>query len=136
MGCRGPLWRRDALRAALLQHWWGNDYVQSHAALRQQPRGGPPHAVPVRDAGPCGGIRNVSLHRLDELLDRYPPITRVAELAADPSAHDIDVHALLGTHPLVAHRIRSATTTPLLVLTPTGSGADDMAAALQDFAPD
>jgi transcription-repair coupling factor (superfamily II helicase) len=78
----------------------------------------------------------VSLHRLDELLDRYPPITRVAELAADPSAHDIDVHALLGTHPLVAHRIRSATTTPLLVLTPTGSGADDMAAALQDFAPD
>ncbi len=78
----------------------------------------------------------MSLRQLDELLDRYPPIIRVGELAADPSAHDIDVHALLGTHPVITHRIRHASNTPVLVLTPTGSGADDMAAALRDFAPE
>ena len=46
------------------------------------------------------------------------------------------MHADVGMHAITASRIKRSTTNPILVLTATGSGADDMAAAIGDFAPD
>ena len=46
------------------------------------------------------------------------------------------MHADLGMHAITVSRIKRSTTNPILVLTATGSGADDMAAAIGDFAPD
>ena len=46
------------------------------------------------------------------------------------------MHAELGMHAITVSRIKQSTTKPILVLTATGSGADDMAAAIGDFEPD
>jgi transcription-repair coupling factor (superfamily II helicase) len=78
----------------------------------------------------------VSLQGLNESLDRYPPIIRIAELAADSAAELIDVHALAAAHPLVVAAIRRSSDAPVLLLTATGSGADSLAASLSDFLPD
>ena len=78
----------------------------------------------------------MSLRGLVDDLDRHPPFVRVDELASDATAQDVDVHADLGMHAITVSRIKRSTTNPILVLTATGSGADDMAAAIGDFAPD
>ena len=77
----------------------------------------------------------MSLRGLVDDLDRHPPYVRVDQLASDATAQDVDVHADLGVHAITVSRIKRSTTNPILVLTATGSGADDMAAAIGDFAP-
>jgi len=78
----------------------------------------------------------VSLQGLNQFLDRYPPIIRIGELAADSAAELIDVHALAAAHPLVVAAISRSSDAPVLLLTATGSGADSLAASLSDFLPD
>ena len=78
----------------------------------------------------------MSLRGVLDTLVRQPPFIRLGELANDASASQIDVHGPTSTHPLVAAAIRRSSGAPLLIVTATGHGADDMAAMVRDYAPD
>lgn len=71
-----------------------------------------------------------------DILERQPPFIRIRELAADTSASLVDVHGPASTHPVVGAAVRRATGTPVLVITTTGQGAEDMAAMLGDYLPE
>jgi hypothetical protein len=75
----------------------------------------------------------VSLRGILDLLERQPPFRRIDELAADPSATLVDVHAPTSTHPLVAACLQRVAEAPLLLVTASGQGAEDMAMMLRDY---
>ena len=77
----------------------------------------------------------MSLCGLLDILERQQPFTRLHELATDPSASLIDVHGPASTHPLVTAVIERVSEAPLLLVTASGQGAEDMAAMVRDYAP-
>lgn len=77
----------------------------------------------------------MSLSGILELLAQYPPIVRIGELAQDPSAALLDVHAPTSAHPLVAAALIHATQAPALIITASGQSAEDVAAMVRDFVP-
>jgi len=78
----------------------------------------------------------VSLHGIVELLQDYPPVSRLGELCADAGVEHADVLAPLGAHPLIAALIARSTGAPLLVITTSGQGAEDFANMICDFLPE
>lgn len=77
----------------------------------------------------------MSLRGIVDILDQCAPVVRIRELCADESAQDVDVNALTSTHALVASTIKNGSGAPLLVLTTTGQGAEDLAGSLSDYLP-
>ncbi len=78
----------------------------------------------------------MSLHGIVELLQDYPPVSRLGELCADAGVEHADVLAPLGAHPLIAALIARSTGAPLLVITTSGQGAEDFANMICDFLPE
>ena len=78
----------------------------------------------------------MSLTGLLDLLGEFPPFARVEALASDASVQAVDVHAPQSTHALIAAGIQRTRKVPLLVVTTTGQGADDLAAMMRDFLPE
>jgi transcription-repair coupling factor (superfamily II helicase) len=78
----------------------------------------------------------VSLRGILDVLERQPPFRRIVELAGDPSASLVAVHGPTSTHSLATACVQRAVDAPLLLITASGQGAEDMAMMLRDYAPD
>ena len=78
----------------------------------------------------------MSLHGIVELLQDYPPANRLGELCADAGVEHADVLAPVGAYPLIAALIARSTGAPLLVITTSGQGAEDVANMIGDFLPE
>ncbi len=78
----------------------------------------------------------MSLSGVLDHLQQYAPIRRIGDLAKNPSASIVDVHAPTSAHALVVSEVAKVGSEPVLLVTSSGAAAEDLAAMVQDYLPD